>query len=157
MNKQYELDNGWIVKQEGDNPPILYVTPIANTVFKKKIKVEIDETVFKDIVFGERSTKELFKKYKLHTIIIEQGSIKVKPISISKNSSNTYYGKDFILTIENDKFFIEYQLSIQGGGSRKFEINHEVYLEAIKGNYTTFGLFKKYNLHHLDTPENDVK
>lgn len=155
MDKKYKLDNGWIIKKEGSNPPILYVTPIKNTIFKKKLEIEINDEIFRDIVLGERNIKELFRKHKLHTIIIKKGSIDVKPEILSIKKPNQVNGKGFILTKENDEYFLEYQLSKQGGGSRKFEINEEIYLDAIKGNYTTSDLFKKYNLYNLDISENE--
>lgn len=73
------------------------------------------------------------------------------------NTDTTYSNGDLIATIEGERFFLEYQLARHGGGSRKFEITKEIYEEARTGKYKTSDLFKKYNLYHLDVPENDVK
>jgi|SRR5690554_204805 len=73
------------------------------------------------------------------------------------NTPTKYYGKGFIVTKENNKYYIMYQLALHGGGNRKFEISKEIYQDAKTGKYSTADIFKKYNLYHLDIPENNVK
>jgi|JRYD01.1.fsa_nt_gb hypothetical protein len=157
MNKIYKLNNGWIVEKKTDGVPVLHVTPILNTVFKKKHDVEITDEIFDDISQGERDISNLFKKYKLHKLIMKYGAVEVNPSIVFTNTSNRYYGRGFIAKHEGDKYFLEYQLSTQGGGERRFEISKEIYEDARIGDKSTSDLFKKYNLYHLDIPENDVK
>lgn len=158
MKDQFKLDNGWIVEKKGDNTPILYITPIPNTLFRKNQTVEITDTIFEDISFGETDLKNLFKKHKLHMLIMEQGAKEVKPVLHPRiNTATKYQGVDFFVTEELGKYFLTYRLSRQGDGERKFEIAREVYEEARTGKYSSSDLFKKYNLYHLDIPKNDVK
>ncbi len=152
----YTLDNGWVVERSSKNVPILKVTPVTGTIFQVYKDVPISNEIFKDIARGERSVKHLIRKYNLHNLIIDFERKKVR-VKTKQNSKNKYYGRGFIVTQERNRFFIEYQLSIQGGGSRKFEIREEIYRTARTGKYTATDLFKKYNLYHLDIPENDVK
>ncbi len=158
MSSEYKLDNGWLVKRESGGKPILYVTPIPNTLFRKNQAVEITEAIFKDISKGETDLKNLFKKHNLHMLIIEQGAKEVKPIPRPKiNTETMYQGIDFFVTEETGRYFFKYRLSRQGDGERKFEITKEIYEDARKGDKSTSDLFKKYNLYHLDIPENNVK
>ncbi|MEM6814417.1 MAG: hypothetical protein AAF600_08490 [Bacteroidota bacterium] len=153
--KEYILDNGWIVSKQPAEAPILHVTPLPNSIFRVRDDLELPNDIYRDIAEGERSIKELFKKHKLHNLIIKWGEPrKVLP---KDNSPAKFYGRGFIVTQEDNKYFLDYQLARQGGGSRKFEISKEIYEEARTGKYATSDLFKKYNLYHLDIPENDVK
>lgn len=156
MKNQYKLDNGWIVEKKDTDVPILHVTPIPNTLFRKHQDVEIDDEIFKAISGGEREVQTLFKKYKLHKIIIENGGVEVKPNVKLMNTPTKFYGGGFIVTQEEGKYYLDYQLSRHGGGSRKFEITKEIYEDARTGKYSLSDLFKKYNLYHLDVPGNDV-
>jgi hypothetical protein len=91
-------------------------------------------------------------------LIIEQGAKEVKPIPRPKiNTETMYQGIDFFVTEETGRYFFKYRLSRQGDGERKFEITKEIYEDARKGDKSTSDLFKKYNLYHLDIPENNVK
>lgn len=158
MKDQYKLDNGWVVEKKGDNVPILYVTPIPNTLFRKNQTVKITNTIFEDISSGETDLKNLFKKHKLHKLIMEQGAKEVKPVLSQRiNTETMYQGVDFFVTEELGKYFLRYRLSRHGDGERKFEITKEIYQAARTGRYSTSDLFKKYNLYHLDVPANDVK
>ncbi len=157
MNTQYKLDNGWIIEKNENGNPVLHVTPIPNTLFRKHQDVEISVEIFEDIVNGERDILNLFKRHKLHKKIIEDGAVEVKLNITLINTPFKYYGKGFIATQEEDKYFLDYLLSIQGGKSRRFEISKEIYEDARIGDKSTSDLFKKYNLYHLDVPENDSK
>ncbi len=153
--KVYILDNGWVVSNRSDNKPILHVTPLSNSIFRVHQDIELPDFVYKDIVKGERRIKELFKKHHLHNLIIKWGEPgKIAP---KENTPTKFYGKGFIATQEGNQYFLEYQLARHGGGSRKFEISKEIYDNARQGNMSTSDLFKKYNLYHLDVPENDVE
>ncbi len=105
MNKTYKLDNGWKVEKNKDDIPILHVTPISNSVFKKYQNVEITEEIFDDITKGERDLKKLFKKYKLHKIIMEDSMVEVRPEVVFTNTPTKYHGRGFIVTQEGDNFF----------------------------------------------------
>ena len=153
MNDQYQLDNGWVVENT-TGIPVLHVTPIPNTLFRKKQNVVIEEKVFKAIVNGERNLKNLFQKFKLHKTIIENGSSSVKPNDQLINTPTKFYGSGFIVTQEEDKYYLDYQLARQGGGSRKLEISLDIYLVARSGKQSVSDLLKKYNLYQSSrTPE----
>lgn len=152
----YTLDNNWTIEKQNDGSGILHVIPIANSIFRKEQYVVVTKNVMKAVEDGEINVQVLFKEYDLHKQIIQwkQGTY---PTIKRVNTATKYYGVDFIVTQEGDKYFLDYQLVIHGGGSRKFEITKEIYEDARKGDKSTSDLFKKYNLYHLDVPENDVK
>jgi hypothetical protein len=153
---KYTLNNSWTIEKQSDGTGILHLTPIPNSIFRKEQYVEITKDIMKAVENGERNVQTLFKEYGLHKQIIlwKEGTY---PKSKSVNTESKYHGVDFIATQERDKYFLEYLLSIQGGKSRKIEISKDIYEDARKGNKSTSDLFKKYNLYHLDVPENDVK
>jgi hypothetical protein len=154
--KKYILDNGWDIEKSDEGTVILHVIPISNSIFRNEQYVEIPEVIFNEVEAGERSTKKLFQKHHLHTFIIQWKESEVPAVS-KENSDTLYHGVDFIAEKEGNKYFLDYQLAIQGGGSRKIEISKEIYEDAREGKMSTSDLFKKYNLYHLDIPENDVK
>jgi|GEM_PF-1957947 len=153
---EYKLDNGWTVTKNDKGIAVLHVIPIEGSLFRKEQFVNIPNNVFDDIRDGEREIKELFRKYKLHNLIFQWDR---EPVVSEKyeNTNSEFYGSGFLVTQEGKHYFIEYELSQHGGGHRKFEITKEIYEDARKGDKSTSDLFKKYNLYHLDIPENDVK
>lgn len=131
MKSQFKLDNGWLAEKQDDHAPVLHVTPIPNTLFRKNQTVEITDIIFEDIRCGETDLKNLFKKYKLHMLIMEQGAKEIKPVIRPRiNTATKYQGVDFFVTEELGLYFLRYRLSRQGDGERKFEIPREVYEEA---------------------------
>lgn len=121
--------------------------------------VRISEEVYKVGLSEGWTLKELFDKYKLsknEVLTIIKPTVKLTPRP-KINTLIKYQGVDFFVTQEDDKYFLEYRLARHGDGSRKFEITKEIYQEARTGKYATSDLFKKYNLYHLDVPENDIK
>jgi len=117
--------------------------------------IKINEEVFNAAKKGV-TLKELYKEFSLYNNerLYTVGKPVTPPSKI--NTANQFYGRGFIATQEGNKYFLEYQLARHGGGSRKFEITKEIYEDARKGDKSTSDLFKKYNLYHLDVPENDV-
>ncbi|NJM24269.1 MAG: hypothetical protein HC859_00735 [Bacteroidia bacterium] len=153
---KYTLDNGWTIERDIDGAGVLHVKPLPNSIFRKEQYVLVSIDVIQAVENGERSVQSLFKNYDLHKQIIQwkKGTL---PKKERVNTPTKYQGVDFFVTEENDKYYLEYLLSTQGGKSRKFEISKEIYEEARMGKYSTSELFKKYDLYHLDVPENDVK
>jgi Mor family transcriptional regulator len=154
--KKYKLDNGWIVLKKDAQPAILHVLPIPNSLFRKEQIVEIPDVIYRDIESGETSIKELFKKYKLHEFIFQWESRKPSTSPKYQNTKNKFFGIDFLATEENGSYYLMYELSRHGGGHRKIPISKDIYEDARTGKFSTSDLFKKYNLFHLDVPENDV-
>ena len=154
--EQYELDNGWIVWTDGLKY-FLDIKPLENTLFRKERTVEISDEIFEVVKNGERKLSELFKKYNLHKYIIKW----VKPVKASVsmkrvNTENKFYGKDYIATREGTSYYLEYRLARHGDGGRKIKVNKNIYEDARSSEKSISELFKKYNLYHLDTPDNDV-
>lgn len=154
---EIKLDNGWIVSKSGINKAILHVHPLKNSIFRKEQDVILPDEIYNAISQGDLEIKSLFKKYKLHNLILQWDNREPETTTVPSNTKNIFYGKGFIAEKENISFFLTYELSGHGGGNRKIPISEDIYLEARTGNYTVTGLFRKYNLYHLDVPENDVK
>lgn len=155
--KKIKLDNGWLVTKEDGQKAVLHVIPLPNSIFRKHQTIDIPDEIYKDIELGEIRIKELFRKHKLHEFIFQWDS---RQPEISKRPFNTptiFYGLDFIAIYENQKYFLEYELGRHGGGHRKIPITKGIYEDARKGEMSISDLFRKYNLYHLDVPENDVK
>ena len=157
MKKKYILDNGWWVEKVDNDAPVLHITPIPKTVFNKNKRIIISDVIFEDIRAGEINLKNLFRKHDLHKLIINQTSEEVRlQVKHGKNGQNENQGSDFFVFNESGKYFMRYRLSIQGDGERQIEISKEVFLDERSGDYSTSDLFKKYNLYHLDVPDNDI-
>lgn len=155
--KQFKLDNGWVVRKIEGQSALLHVLPIPNSLFRKEMTVEIPEMIYRVIEFGETSVKELFEKHNLHDFIFQWESRKPITTCVYENSKDKFFGVDFLATKQDGSYHLIYELSRQGGRHRRIPINKEVYDEARTGKYSSSGLFKKYNLYHLDVPENDMK
>lgn len=95
---------------------------------------------------GECKVTELFRIFNLQRLIkwSEPNKIKMK----RENTDNKFYGRGFIATNEGSKYYLEYQLTRHGGGSKKNEVSKEVYEDSRKGNKTTAEILKKYNLYN---------
>jgi arginine deiminase len=101
---KYTLNNGWEVKKQENGTGLLHVTPLPNSIFNKEQFIIISEETMKAIEKGERDIHILFKKYNLHKQIIQW-----KKETYSKksriNTPTKFYGKDFIVTQEGNKYF----------------------------------------------------
>jgi hypothetical protein len=154
MSKRYK-HIGWEVIQTTNNKYSLFYEP--GVIGETGALIEISSEVFEEASKEGVSLKNLFDKYSLENnkVLLKTGT----PVKLekAKSTSDKFYGRGFIATQEENKYFLEYQLARHGGGSRKFEITKEIYEDARQGDKSTSDLFKKYNLYHLDLPENDVK
>lgn len=121
--------------------------------------IKVTEEIYNIGKNEDISLADLFTRFDLYKIepLYEIKPTVCQPDSPRIDTLTKYQGSDFFVTKEDNKYYLEYLLSTQGGKSRKFEISMEIYKRARTGNYSTSNLFKKYNLYHLDIPENDVK
>ena len=152
---EYKLDNGWTVSKNEKGIAILHVTPIEGSIFRKEQFIDIPKEIFENIRNGERHISELFRKYKLHDLIFQWNRAPVFS-ERQENTDSKFYGRDFIAIQDDNRYFIEYELSQYGGGHRKIEITKEIYKDARRGDKSISDLFIKYNLYHLDVTEYDV-
>ena len=143
MFRSFELSNGWKAEQT-ENGPFLEVFPIPNSIFSRHQKVEIPESLFEVIMAGERDIEVLFKKFKLHKYVIvwEHPEVNMPP----QNTEYKYYEGGWFVEEVNGKYFLDYLLSTQGGGSNRIEISNEVYNDARLGLLKLHELLKKHNL-----------
>jgi hypothetical protein len=145
MVKSFKLSNGWIAEQT-ENGTFLEVYPIPNSIFSRHQKVEIPESLFEVIMSGERDIDVLFKKFNLSKFVIIWEPRKwEKP---PQNTEHTYYGAGWFVEEVNGKYFLDYLLSTQGGGSNRIEISNEVYHDARLGLLKLNELLKKHNLQN---------
>jgi len=154
-DKVYILDNGWKAYISEDGSFMLHVIPIPNNIFRIEQRVKITEEIFNAIINGERQVKELFREFNLHEYIIDWKKDD-RPKPILKNSKKRFYGIDYAVVEEDFGYFMEYLLSIHGGGSRKIKINKDIYLKARNSKLSTSDLFREYDLYLYDKPEFDV-
>ena len=154
--KIFILDNGWEVYLDEDGSFMLHVIPIPNNIFQIDQRVKISEEIYNAIADGERNVKELFGKFKLHNYIIKwRKDDRPKPDYI--NTDRRFYGIGYVVVEKDNKYFMEYLLSTQGGGSRKIEINKEIYLRARGADISSSVLFREFDLYKYDRPEFNVK
>lgn len=154
--EQYELDNSWVIWTDGLEY-YLDIKPLNKTIFTKNRTVRISEEIFNVVKNGECKVLKLFKKFNLQKFLFTWNKPNYTNRAMNKvNTENKFYGRGFIVFKEEAKYFLEYQLARQGGGSRRFEISKKVYDDARRGNKSTSELLKKHNLYHKDRPENDI-
>jgi hypothetical protein len=154
-NKPTIRRNGWSIRYAGDGHFFLEYS--AGLISELGATYAVTEEIYNAAKDENMSLKDLIEKYdvqstckKLYDMREPQKGFRIP------NTHTRYSNGDFIATQEGNKYFLEYQLARHGGGSRKFEISKEIYEDARTGKYSTSDLFKKYNLYHLDVPENDV-
>jgi hypothetical protein len=161
--------NGWTVTKQEDGTGLLHIIPKPNSIFSKERFVILPHEMMVDIENGMTDINELSEKHEIYSwitfgerqenIIVDMATgERIQLIPRPRiNTKNCYQGADFFVTCEGDKYFFKYLLSRQGGRERKFEISKEIYEDARKGDMDASDIFKKYNLYHLDIPENDVE
>jgi hypothetical protein len=161
--------NGWTVTKQEDSTGLLHIIPNPDSIFSKERFVVLPHEMIVDIENGMTDINELSEKYEIYSWITFGGRQENTIVDMATgervhlipkpriNTENCYQGVDFFVTHEKDKYFFRYLLSRQGGGERKFEISKEIYEDARKGEMSTSDIFKKYNLYHLDIPENDIE
>jgi hypothetical protein len=154
--------NGWTVTKQENSTGLLHIIPETNSIFHEERFVTLTPQMMADIEKGMTDINDLADKHDIYLWICFKAPdcIAEKVIPNPKpniNTENCYQGPAYFVTHEGDKYYFRYLLSRQGGGERKFEISKEIYEDVRKGGMSTPDIFKKYNLYHLDVPENDVK
>lgn len=144
----------WKVKAYDDGSFIL--TYERGVIAEDGACIIISEEVFEEAKKGEISLAALFEKYslqnckKLYTITLPPDY--PQPV----NTYDKHHGCAYIVTRENGRYYFQYMKS-RGVGDRKFEITEEIFEYAKNNDVGVYNIIEKYNLHHLDVPENDVK
>lgn len=147
--------DGWKITHDGEN---FYLTYSPDILSKIGASYRVNKDIYQRVLNSDIALNQLMIEFDIASNFKKIYDIHKPPKIIKRQSTATMYsGHDFIITQKGGKFFLEYQLSRHGGGSRKFEITKEIYEDARKGDKSTSDLFKKYNLYRLDVPENDVK
>jgi hypothetical protein len=157
MDNNIEIQReDWCIKQYDHD---FYLEYRPSTIEKLGASYVVNKKIYDEVKNSAITLEQLIKKYdilnkfeKLYSF--EEG---LTGDNIPPNTETFYCNGSFIVTDENGEYYIEYQLSRQGGGSRKFKINKQIYDDARTGNFATTDLFIKYNLYQFDIPENDVK
>lgn len=145
---------GWSVKHYGDN---FYLEYRAGIIEEKGAVYVVNKKIYEKVKNSSITLEELVEKYDILSTFKKLYSTSEERTGFVIPNTDTRYGNgDFIVTDENGVYFIEYQCSGHGGGSRKFEINEQIYKEARTGKFSTSDLFKRYNLYRFDIPENNA-
>jgi len=150
IKESYTLANGWIAILDMNERSYLKVFPIENSLFNKEKTVKIPIEIYNVIKNGDRDIKSLFSKYELHNYIIQWKQPSMTVNVERENKEGTYYGVGYIAKEENAKYYLYYQLSRQGGGTRKIPISKTAYSELRSSNYELSELFRKYDLYQFD-------
>jgi hypothetical protein len=118
--------------------------------------IVISEEVYNEAKKEELSLAELFEKYSLQNckklFSITSPPVYAKPV----NTPDKHHGQAYFVTKENGRYYFQYMKS-RGVGDRKFEITEEIFEYAKNNDVGVYNIIDKFNLHHLDVPENDVK
>jgi hypothetical protein len=147
--------NGWKITRDDD---IFYLTYSPDILGESGACYRVNEEVYKRALDSNIELKQLIDEFNIMSNFKKiYNTSKPPKLSVRENSPDKFYGSDFIVIHEDDKYYLNYLLSRHGGGERRFEISKEIYDDARKGAMSTSDIFKKYNLYHLDVPENDVK
>lgn len=159
MDNNIEIQkDGWSVRNSFDDVFILEYS--AGIIEELGACYIVNKKIYDEVKNSAITLEQLIKKYdilnkfeKLYTL----GKTRLTGDNIPPNTDTFYFNRSFIVTDEDGEYYIEYVLSRQGGGSRKFKINKQIYDDARTGNFAITDLFIKYNLYQFDIPENDVK
>ncbi|HEX2969729.1 MAG TPA: hypothetical protein VHO46_11570 [Bacteroidales bacterium] len=146
---------GWEISRFDDGRFLLVYE--RNIIDENGGGIEINAEIYNEAKTTNINLPELFTKYKLKDCKKIFSIIKGETYPPPVNTSNKYYGQAYIVTHEGDKYYFEYLLAYHGGGIRKFEITKEIFEYAQNDKLTITDILDKFNLHHLDVPENDVK
>ncbi len=118
--------------------------------------IVISQDVFNEAKKGELSLAALFDKYCLHDCKILYSITSPPDYPKPVNTPDKHHGHAYFVTRENGRYYFQYMKS-RGVGDRKFEITEEIFEYAKNNDVGVYDLIEKYNLYHLDVPENDVK
>ena len=119
--------------------------------------IEIDEEVFNAASKPDVTLKELFDNFNLEKNKVFYKTRKPIYAAKKESTSTKYYGRGLIAMDEDGRYFMQYQKAAHGGGSRKIEVSKEIYEDIRLNDLGATDVILKYNLQHLDIPENDVK
>ena len=118
----------------------------------------VNEDVYKRALDPDIDLKQLMDEFDIVSNFKKiYNTTKPPKLPVRKNTPDKFYGGDFIVTHKEGKYYLNYMLSRHGGGERRFQITKEIYEDARKGEMSATDILKKYNLYHLDVPENDVQ
>jgi hypothetical protein len=146
---------GWSIKHSHNNFFLLEYS--AGVLGELGANYLVNKEVYDFAKHNNINLEELVKKFDILNKCKKLYEIGEKMVGFKvSNTDSEFNNGDFIVTFENNNYFIKYQLSRQGGRMRKFRISKKVYEDAKTGNYSTSDLFKKYNLYEYDIPENDL-
>ncbi|MEY8780034.1 hypothetical protein AB9K32_06375 [Allomuricauda sp. XS_ASV26] len=156
MARKIHNHNGWkVIWTDSGKYGLSYDTNVLGEQINGEL-IEINEEVFNAASKPGISLKDLFEKYDLFNFKVIRRLGDVVHLKKKESTPNKYYGRGLIATDEDGHYFMEYQKAAHGGGSRKIEITEEVYRDIRLNDLGATEVLKKYNLYHLDVPENDV-
>lgn len=155
MKEETIKHKGWYVSQLENGRYLLYYD--RDIIGKTGGLIEINVNIFNEAKKEQANLSELFKKYNLDSLKKIYSIKKSGTYKSAVNTPDKYYGQAYIVSHENGKYFIEYLLAYHGGGSRKFEINKEIFEYSRNDKISIKNILDMFNLHHLDVSENDVK
>lgn len=147
--------DGWCIKKYDDS---FYLEYYPERIEESGGCYIVNRKMYDEVKNSAITLEQLIEKYDIFNkfeifYTTTKGVVGTRP-----PNTDTYYNNgSYIVTDEDGEYFIEYQLSRQGGGIRRFKINKQIYEDARSNDYATSELFIKYNLYQFDIPENDVK
>ena len=155
MKLQAIIKKGWKITCDGE---YFCLTYSPNVIGENGAMYLVNENVYERALDPNIDLKQLIDEFNIFSNFKKVYDIK-QPIKVllKENSDLIHYGLDYVVTKEGLFFFIEYQLARHGGGSRKFEITTEIFEYARNDKLSVKDILDKFNLHHKDVPENDVK
>lgn len=157
MDNNIEIQkDGWSVRNSFDDVFILEYDP--DKIEELGACYIVNKKIYDEVKNSAITLEQLIKKYDILNKFEKLYSLTKGAVGTRPPNTDTYYNNgSYIVTDEDGKYFIKYQLSRQGGGIRRFKINKQIYEDARSNDYATSELFIKYNLYQFDIPENDVK
>ena len=154
MKEETIKHNGWYVSQLENGRYLLYYD--RGIIGENGGLIEINANIFNEAKKEQANLSEIFEKYNLAGLKKIYSIIAGTYLS-EVDTPDKYFGQAYKVTHEKDNYYIEYLLAYHGSGSRKFEINKEIFYYARNDKLSVKDILDKFNLHYLDVPENDVK
>jgi hypothetical protein len=154
MKEEIIKHKGWYVSQLENGRYLLYYD--CGIVSETGGLIEINATIYNEAKKEQSELKNIFEKYNLYNFKKVYSVVKGETYSSPVNTPDKFHGQAYIVSHDGGKYYLEYLLAYHGGGSRRFEISKEIFEYARNDEITIKEILKKFNLHHLDDPDNDV-
>jgi len=150
------LTDEYEINYRGDDLYILQYS--AGVLSEKGAAIKVSKEEFNYVSTNPISLQALIAKFELNkNKVLYRIGAKQQYIDTRDHSDKTkHHRKGYFASSDYDGYYLNYQLSRHGDGTGRFKISEEIYEYIGNNEISLTDLFVKYDLHHLDVPENYI-